>query len=232
MQKSYDKGEEVFNRLWKQEQRERLLTCPQVMWTKKRQLALKQGMPSNSSLELLEMLWQMYSFFLCSTSAIICLSPSWVNNVTSVVFLTCGNCGLFVFMFGILLKNKGLLLLEKNEVQSECPGQGKRTIKMLWATAARSIAWTGSATWGLGAGSRTQKDLRRWVQGKAKLAPVPACRGSGYPSNMKACVMRRKAFSTVWAPACLPFPKNPHQGRQTRGFKIFLWECTKHIYVL
>ena len=38
MQKSYDKGEEVFNRLQKQEQRERLLTCPQVMWTKKRQL--------------------------------------------------------------------------------------------------------------------------------------------------------------------------------------------------
>ena len=85
---------------------------------------------------------------------------------------------------------------------------------------------------GFGGWVSSTKDLRRWVKGKAKLAPVPACRGSGYPSNMKACATQRKAFSTVWAPACLPLTKNPHQGRQIRGFKIFLWECTKYIYVL
>jgi hypothetical protein len=79
----------------------------------------------------------------------------------------------------------------------------------LQAAAARSMACTGSATWGLGAGSRTRKDLRRWVKGRAKSVPAPARRGSGYPSSTKACATWRRAFSTVWAPTCLPFPKYP-----------------------
>jgi hypothetical protein len=50
--------------------------------------------------------------------------------------------------------------------------------------AKRSMACTGSATWSLAAGSRTRKDLRRWITGKARLEPAPARRESQYyPSS-------------------------------------------------
>jgi hypothetical protein len=42
--------------------------------------------------------------------------------------------------------------------------------------AAMSMACTGSATPGLGAGSRTRKDLRMWVKGKVTSEPAPARR--------------------------------------------------------
>ena len=57
----------------------------------------------------------------------------------------------------------------------------------LRAAAARAIAWAGSATWGFGAGSRSWKDLRRSVKGRAKSVLASGHRGLGNPSSTKAC---------------------------------------------
>ena len=67
----------------------------------------------------------------------------------------------------------------------------------LRAAAARSIAWTGSATWGLGAGLRIRKDFRRWVKGKSRSEPAPSRRGSGYPSSKGLCHATQGFFDSL-----------------------------------
>ena len=81
----------------------------------------------------------------------------------------------------------------------------------LLAAIAWSMACTGRATWGLGAGSRTRKDLRRWVKGRAKSVPAPARRGSGHPSSTKACATFQRSGLQL---ACLSQSIQYKSGRQ------------------